>query len=80
MARHPWLNGVRVQGEMEMEFAEAERRRSGEVVAGAAAAAAESSAGGGSGKKEKKKEKKGALEEVLKLGPAVKGMVGMGRI
>lgn len=96
MARHPWLDGIVVQGEMELEFAKEERRRSGgaEEIGqgiqqqsvhtrpiGAEAAQGGPSASPAKKEKEKKSSKgKGALEEVLKLGPAVKGMVGMGRV
>lgn len=64
LVNHPWLQGVVVQGELELE----ERKRRGSAVAGAAAAASENG------------ESKVPLEEIAKLGPPVKGMVGMGRI
>lgn len=91
MARHPWLDGVTVQGEVELEYAAEERRRSGDNSTGGSTAqsvkpiGAEAAQGGPSSPAKKEKEKKtskgkGALEEVLKLGPAVKGMVGMGRL
>jgi hypothetical protein len=67
-----------------------ERKRTGAAVAsgavenGKAAAAsgasAKESAGGKEAKKEKEKEGKVPFEEIAKLGPKLKGMVGMGRI
>jgi serine/threonine-protein kinase SRPK3 len=66
MVKHPWLQGVVVQGELEMAGREA--------AAGATTAGAGPGAGAGAGGAQ------GALEEVLRLGPAVNGMVGMGRI
>jgi serine/threonine-protein kinase SRPK3 len=86
LVNHPWLAGVVVQGELEME----ERVRKGEAVAGGAAEKAKSTStstsnGSKDGKKddkekEKEKEKKVPFEEIAKLGPKLKGMVGMGRI
>lgn len=85
LVNHPWLAGVVVQGELEME----ERVRKGEAVAGGAAEKAKSSSNGKKDekekekekeKKEKEKEKKVPFEEIAKLGPKLKGMVGMGRI
>lgn len=99
MVKHPWLDGVVVQGEMEM----AEKRHQRDIErakalsssaaspAGAAGSPAPSSTstvrenGAQNGGKEGKEggEKSGGkkvLEDVLKLGPAVKGMVGLGRI
>ena len=81
LVNHPWLQGVVVQGELELE----ERKRKGAAVAGAAGAAATAGAGGehangnGNGNGEAQQPKV-PLEEITKLGPAVKGMVGMGRI
>lgn len=76
MVKHPWLDGVVVQGELEMaekmHVAEVERLRA--LQAGGAGA----SAGAGTG--EAKEQDKVSMEDVIKLGPAVKGMVGMGRI
>lgn len=75
LVNHPWLEGVVVQGELEME----ERKRRGSLVAGAAAENGNSSAkqgGGGAGAVRAGV----SLEDIAKLGPAVKGMVGMGRI
>lgn len=69
LVNHPWLQGVVVQGELELE----ERKRRGSAVAGAAGAAATSTENGG-------QQSKIPLEEITKLGPSVKGMVGMGRI
>jgi len=78
LVNHPWLAGVVVQGELEME----ERVRKGEAVAGGAAEKAKSSSNGKKDEKEKEreKEKKVPFEEIAKLGPKLKGMVGMGRI
>ena len=63
LAKHPWLDGVVVQGELEiagsMHRVEVERSN----------ALAQASEGGPVG-----------IDEVEKLGPAVHGMVGMGRI
>jgi serine/threonine-protein kinase SRPK3 len=73
LVNHPWLNGVVVQGELEME----ERKRAGAAVAGAAAQS--QGQGNGNGEKEKEKDKV-PFEEIAKLGPKLKGMVGMGRI
>ncbi|WVR07352.1 hypothetical protein IAU60_004393 [Kwoniella sp. DSM 27419] len=96
LVKHPWLEGVVVQGEMEMaqqaHMNEVERLRQQQQqqpqAQGQPATAAE---GTKSKEKEKEKEKekdkgkakdkKGVpLKDVLGLGPAVKGMVGMGRI
>lgn len=84
LVNHPWLQGVVVQGELEME----ERKRTGaDVASGAASAAAAKSTPASNGKekkdkKEEKEEKEGKVpfEEIAKLGPKLKGMVGMGRI
>lgn len=93
LVNHPWLAGVVVQGELEME----ERVRKGEAVAGGALSGENGKArtntngngngngtskkeGGGKEKEEKEKEKKVPFEEIAKLGPKLKGMVGMGRI
>jgi serine/threonine-protein kinase SRPK3 len=73
LVNHPWLNGVVVQGELEME----ERKRAGAAVAGAAAQS--QGQGNGNGEEEKEKDKV-PFEEIAKLGPKLKGMVGMGRI
>lgn len=72
LVNHPWLQGVVVQGELEME----ERKRRGSAVAGAAGAAASAAAAGENGQAQPKV----PLEDITKLGPSVKGMVGMGRI
>jgi serine/threonine-protein kinase SRPK3 len=82
LVNHPWLEGVVVQGELDMQ----ERVRRGEAIAGGAVenGKARSVSGGSTkdGKKEKegKEEKKVPFEEIAKLGPKLKGMVGMGRI
>lgn len=79
LVNHPWLAGVVVQGELEME----ERKRKGASVAGAAGAAAAAQGQGQGQAQQTEKENGGAkvpLEEITKLGPSVKGMVGMGRI
>jgi len=64
LVKHPWLDGVVVQGDLEMaeraHKAEAERIKALQ---------------GGAKPKEKV-----PFEEIAKLGPALKGMVGMGRI
>lgn len=75
LVNHPWLSGVVVQGELEME----ERKRAGAAVAGNALN------NNGNGEKdqgtEKEKDKERVpFEEIAKLGPKLKGMVGMGRI
>lgn len=70
MVKHPWLDGVVVQGELEM----AARSREGGAASGTTAAAASSGGGGGA------TGAAAALEEVLKLGPSVRGMVGLGRV
>lgn len=112
MARHPWLSGVVVDGEIEMEKLGAAGPGGAAGAGGAGAggngvggtvpsaanpigaqaaaggpvpssSSSSNAAGSGNGKKDSggaKKKGKGALEEVMKLGPAVKGMVGMGRI
>jgi len=59
LVSHPWLEGVVVQGELDMHHGEMERL------------AAAGSGGSESGT---------ALDEVLKLGPTVQGLAGMGRI
>lgn len=61
MVKHPWLEGVIVQGELEMANSHGSRGNATAAAGGA----------GGAGV---------ALDEVIKLGPSVKGMVGMGRI
>ncbi|ORY35357.1 kinase-like domain-containing protein [Naematelia encephala] len=68
LVKHPWLDGVVVQGEI--EIAEANHRAEAERIKALQA---------GQEQGDKGKEKVG-LEDVLHLGPAVKGMVGMGRI
>jgi serine/threonine-protein kinase SRPK3 len=71
LAKHPWLDGVVVQGELDMaenlHKAEVERLRA-------------SQKGQGEGSASGKAPEKVPFEEIAKLGPAVKGMVGMGRI
>lgn len=62
MVKHPWLDGVVVQGELEMAA------RGGDASASGGPGAA-TEAGGDE-----------ALEEVLRMGQPVQGMVGMGRI
>lgn len=73
LVNHPWLQGVVVQGELEME----ERKRAGAAVAGNAL--------NNNGEKDKgteteKNKERVPFEEIAKLGPKLKGMVGMGRI
>ena len=67
LVKHPWLDGVVVQGDLEMaeraHKAEAERIK---ALQG--------------GKSADKGKEKIPFEEIAKLGPALKGMVGMGRI
>ncbi|WVQ74743.1 hypothetical protein IAR50_004348 [Cryptococcus sp. DSM 104548] len=96
---HKWLEGVVVQGEVELaqSLREAESERIRREMAAAGVGAGEggaavadtgrgeldgngnASANGGS-KGKSVEPQKGGFEEVLNLGPAVKGMVGMGRI
>jgi serine/threonine-protein kinase SRPK3 len=73
LVNHPWLAGVVVQGELEME----ERVRKGEAVAGGAVENGKTKKGD---KKDGEKKEKVPFEEIAKLGPKLKGMVGMGRI
>lgn len=97
MVKHPWLDGVVVQGEMEMaekrhqrDLERAKALSTTPAPAGAAASPAPSSTstvrengaqnGAKEGKEGEKSGSKKVLEDVLKLGPAVKGMVGLGRI
>ena len=74
LVKHPWLDGVVVQGDLEMaeraNKAEAERIKA--LQAGGA--------GGESAKEGEKEKEKVTIDQVAGLGPAVKGMVGMGRI
>jgi serine/threonine-protein kinase SRPK3 len=88
LVKHPWLDGVVVQGDIEM----AERTHQLEMdrlnrveqqrQASASPGKAEKDKGKAKDVKEVKesKEKGSALDEVKKLGPAVKGIIGMGRI
>jgi serine/threonine-protein kinase SRPK3 len=78
LVNHPWLQGVVVQGELEME----EQKRTGADVASGAAEKAKAKANGKDKEKKdgKDKESKVPFEEIAKLGPKLKGMVGMGRI
>lgn len=64
LVKHPWLDGVIVQGDLEM----AQRAHNAEIER--LTAASEASKG----------KERVPMEEVAKLGPPVKGMVGMGRI
>ncbi|WVQ99837.1 hypothetical protein IAU59_006980 [Kwoniella sp. CBS 9459] len=103
LVKHPWLDGVVVQGELEMaqkfHQAEVDRLRGqqqgdgsdhsdGEGQGGTSNGNSGSSKskdkgkGKGKDKKDDKEKGKGSvpLKDVLGLGPAVKGMVGMGRI
>jgi len=70
LVKHPWLGGVLVHGEMEMAARERERLRS----------EAERVRAAQQGQPVSPEDRRAALEEVLQLGPAVTGMVGMGRI
>jgi serine/threonine-protein kinase SRPK3 len=70
MVKHPWLDGVVVQGELEM----AEKMHVAEVERLRALQAGGTGAGAGAG------EERVSMEDVIRLGPAVQGMVGMGRI
>lgn len=64
LVKHPWLDGVIVQGDLEM----AEKAHKAEIER--LQSAQEASKG----------KERVSLEEISKLGPPVKGMVGMGRI
>lgn len=64
LIKHPWLDGVVVQGDLEM--AERAHRAEIERLQGA--------------KEAHEKGPRVPIEEIAKLGPPVKGMVGMGRI
>ena len=88
MVKHPWLSGVVVQGELEMA-AGVRSKRSGEplsegvtrVRGSSVQSARESSTGTARASPARKGETaEAALEEVVKLGPPVAGMVGMGRV
>ena len=76
LVKHPWLDGVVVQGEMEMHHAEMNKMRASPTTTTTTAAAT------GEGREGKGKDKDGAdiLDEVSRLGPSVAGLVGMGRI
>jgi len=69
--KHPWLDGVVVQGDLEM----AERSHKAEIERLQALQASREGEGS-----EARDRTPVPLEEVAKLGPSVKGMVGMGRI
>ena len=76
LVKHPWLDGVVVQGDIDM--AERAHRLEAERIRALQQQQQD-------GKDEKGKEKESnkervPIEEVAKLGPVVKGMVGMGRI
>ncbi|WRT68222.1 uncharacterized protein IL334_005198 [Kwoniella shivajii] len=77
LVNHPWLNGVVVQGELEMaqnfHRAEMEKIRAQRGENGSENEDAQ-------GKGQNTENGGGSLKEVLGLGPSVKGMVGMGRI
>lgn len=66
LVKHPWLDGVVVQGDLEM----AERNHKAEAERIKAL----------QGKNADKAKEKVPFEEIAKLGPTLKGMVGMGRI
>lgn len=68
LLKHPWLEGVVVQGEIDM----AERVHRLEVDRIRAQAVADA--------KGKEKAPPVSIDEVAQLGPSVKGLVGMGRI
>ncbi|KAL7423508.1 hypothetical protein Q5752_001088 [Cryptotrichosporon argae] len=80
LVKHPWLDGVVVQGDLEMaqrrheaeieRLAKLERDAKEKREAGVDAREAEA----------KLKDAREAFEEITKLGPPVLGMVGMGRI
>ncbi|KAK8854938.1 hypothetical protein IAR55_003677 [Kwoniella newhampshirensis] len=78
LVKHPWLEGVVVQGELEMaqsfHRAEVERLRREQERAPSDEGSEEDGKGKG------REEGSSVLKDVLGLGPAVKGMVGMGRI
>jgi serine/threonine-protein kinase SRPK3 len=87
LLKHPWLEGVVVQGDLEIakqnHEREVERLRALQESGKPASAATDgekvpAAATGGNGTDGAKKDS--ALQEVLKLGKPVAGMVGMGRI
>jgi serine/threonine-protein kinase SRPK3 len=82
LVKHPWLEGVVVLGEM--EIAEQGRRTALEQakrsMGSGTSTPSKKDAATPSPAKGKGKEAKSALEEVLGLGPQVKGLAGMGRI
>ena len=72
LVKHPWLDGVVVQGDIEMM--EREHR---ERIAAASDAAGENGVGAKAVDRDRTPV---GIDEVARLGPPVKGMVGMGRI
>lgn len=66
LVNHKWLEGVLVEGDFEMARRNQQQQMERERQAG--------------GESKDKSDSAKALEEVLKLGPPVAGMVGMGRI
>ena len=74
LVKHPWLDGVVVQGEVEMHHAEMNRLGASPTTVTTVTT--------GVTREGKGKDKDGVegLEEVSRLGPSVAGMVGMGRI
>ncbi|ODN80190.1 CMGC/SRPK protein kinase [Cryptococcus wingfieldii CBS 7118] len=94
LLEHKWLEGVVVQGEVELSKSLRESERIRREVGDAAGANAGDGGDGGKGQGngtgngsvngasngKSVEPQKGGFEEVLNLGPAVKGMVGMGRI
>jgi serine/threonine-protein kinase SRPK3 len=86
LLKHPWLEGVVVQGDLEIAKQNHEREverlvalQSGTPAGAAGAAPANNGANNGTDKG-KSKDSTSALEEILKLGKPVAGMVGMGRV
>ena len=68
LVKHPWLDGVVVQGELELHRAEVDTLRAAR-------------AGSDRGKpRERDGERTVGVDQLSGLGPAVAGMVGMGRI
>jgi serine/threonine-protein kinase SRPK3 len=80
LLKHPWLAGVVVFGELELAEVERARLQAEVERRGAQSSEAGAEAVGSSVVPEEQKKKRISLEEVKKLGPAVKGLVGMGRI
>jgi len=77
LVKHPWLEGVVVQGEEELaERTRVERMQRAEVER----VKREMEEGNGERGKGKERVRDVKVEDVMGLGKAVKGLVGMGRI